>query len=264
MFLKRLFSVLKVLFLFEWRRLKYFSVDYIMDVFSKAIYLVLNLLFWYIVREAGFSMEGWKYGDIVVFLAFSELFYGLDGAVFTYASRFWMTIHTGSLDNNLTRPMDPRVRFLILNVDYISLVLTFVEFFVLLCFSGYRINCFRVTIGVLVVMGANIVLSLIRLCGSYLAFWHGKMSAMSEISDCLTSFNKYPLVILPKGLVYVFKFVFPFYFFSTFSVEIMCFSIETRELLISGMGFVCLFGLWTIVNKYLWERGLKHYESING
>ena len=264
MFLKRLYNIIKMLFLFEWRRLKYYSVDYIMDVISKVIYLALNLLFWYIVQEAGFSMEGWAYGDIVVFLAFSELFYGLDGAVFTYASRFWMCVHAGVLDNNLTRPMDARVRFMLLNVDYLNLILAFVEFAVLLLLSGHSINFFGAFIGVLVVLGANIVLSLIRLCGSYLAFWHGKMSAVSEISDCLTSFNKYPLTILPKPLVYVFKFVFPFYFFSTFSSELVCFTMDAKKLLISGTGFACLLILWSILNKVLWEKGLKRYESING
>ena len=260
----RLFSIIKILFLFEWRRLKYYSVDYIMDVASKVIYLALNLLFWYIVKETGFAMDGWEYRDIVVFLAFSELFYGLDAAVFTYASRFWMSIYAGALDNNLTRPLDARARFLLLNVDYISLVLAFVEFIVLLLFSGHTIKVFAVFAGVLAVLGANIVLSLIRLCGSYLAFWHGKMEAMSEISDSLTSFNKYPLTILPKTLVYVFKFVFPFYFFSTFSSEIACFTIEARELLISCMGFMCLLMLWMVINNVMWEKGLKRYESVNG
>ena len=264
MFLKKLYNIIKILFLFEWRRLKYYSLDYVLDVISKVIYLALNLLFWYIIQEAGFSMEGWNYGDIVVFLAFSELFYGLDGAVFTYASRFWMCVHTGALDNTLTRPLDSRVRFLLLNVDYLSIILAFVDFTVLLLFSGKSLNVVGVFFGVLVVVGANLILSLLRLCASYLAFWHGKMSAVSEISDCLTSFNKYPLTILPKPLVYAFKFVFPFYFFSTFSAELVCFTMEVTELLVSVVGMAVLFVLWSVVNKILWEKGLKRYESING
>ncbi len=235
-----------------------------MDVISKVIYLVLNLLFWIIVQKVGFFIEGWEYEDIVVFIAFSELFYGLDGAVFTYASRFWMCIHSGVLDNNLTRPIDARVRFMLLNMDYLNLFLAFVEFIVLLLLSGKRMNALAVVVGVIVVLGANIVLSLIRLCGSYLAFWHGKISAVSEVSDCLTSFNKYPLTILPKPVVYLFKFVFPFYFFSTFSSEIVCFSMDAKRLLISATGFVCSLVLWSVLNKALWKKGLKRYESING
>lgn len=264
MFLKRTYNILKIRILFEWRRLRYYSLDYVLDVISKVIYLALNLLFWYIIQEAGFSMEGWNYGDIVVFLAFSELFYGLDGAVFTYASRFWMYIHTGTLDNTLTRPLDSRVRFLLLNTDYIGVILSFAEFSFLLLFSGKQLNAAEVLFGIFVVVAANLVLSLLRLSASYLAFWHGKMCAVSEISDCLTSFNKYPLTILPKPLVYAFQFIFPFYFFSTFSAELVCFTMEPAKLLVSMIGMTVLFALWFAVNKILWEKGLRRYESING
>ena len=127
-------------------------------------------------------MEGWNYAEIIVFIAFSELFYGLDGAVFTYSSRFWICVHTGALDNTLTRPLDSRVRFLLLNVDYLSIILAFVEFMVLLLLSGKSLNIVGILFGVLVVVGADLVLSLLRLCGSYLSFWHGRMNAVSEIS----------------------------------------------------------------------------------
>ena len=61
MSLKKLFNIINIMFLFEWRRLKYYSLDYILDVGSKVVYLGLNLLFWYIIQEAGFTMEGWDY-----------------------------------------------------------------------------------------------------------------------------------------------------------------------------------------------------------
>lgn len=264
MFLKKLYNIIKILFLFEWRRLKYYSLDYVLDVVSKVIYVAFNLLFWYIIQETGFSMEGWNYAEIIVFIAFSELFYGLDGAVFTYSSRFWICVHTGALDNTLTRPLDSRVRFLLLNVDYLSIILAFVEFMVLLLLSGKSLNIVGILFGVLVVVGADLVLSLLRLCGSYLSFWHGRMNAVSEISDCLTSFNKYPLTILPRPLAYIFKFVFPFYFFSTFSAELVCLKMGAAELMVSIAGMAVLFVLWYVINKILWEKGLKHYESING
>lgn len=59
MSLKKLFNIINIMFLFEWRRLRYYSLDYILDVSSKVVYLGLNLLFWYIIQEAGFTMEGW-------------------------------------------------------------------------------------------------------------------------------------------------------------------------------------------------------------
>lgn len=264
MFFEKLYSIGKIMLLFEIKRFKYYPLDNVLKVVTKIIYVVINLLFWYVVGELRFTMEGWTYRDMIVFLAFSELFYGLDAAVFSNVSRFWTYIHAGSLDNTLTRPLDSRIRFIILNVDYLDILLTFVEFLALLFVVNEHRNILMILVSVLVVIGANFLLSMIRLCASYLAFWHGKMNVVSEISDCLTSFNKYPLTILPKGLRYLFKFIFPFYFFSTFSTELICFSIDKQEFVISVLGFVSLFILWISVNNILWNKGLKRYESING
>lgn len=261
---RKIFKMIELMFTFEIRRLRYYSFDYILNVTSKIVYLVLNILFWYVVKDVGLSMEGWKYNDVIVFLAFSELFYGLDAAIFTHASRFWMYIYSGMLDNTLTRPMNSQVRFLLLNVDYIGAIFSVIEFGCLLVISKKKILPSNIAIGIAAVIGANIVLTLMRLCGSYVAFWHGKVSAMSEMADCLTSFNKYPLTIMPKSLVYVFKFIFPFYFFSTFSTEIACFNVSKESLIISFSGFVSLIVLWILVNGILWKKGLERYESTNG
>ena len=133
--LMKIFRIIRIMFLFELRRLRYYPFDYILNVVSKIVYLVLNILFWYVVKDVGLSMKGWQYNDIIVFLAFSELFYGLDASVFTYASRFWMYIYSGTLDNTLTRPMNSQVRFLLLNVDYIGIILNVVEFISLIIIS---------------------------------------------------------------------------------------------------------------------------------
>ena len=262
--LRKIFRIIRIMFLFELRRLRYYPFDYILNVVSKIVYLVLNILFWYVVKDVGLSMKGWQYNDIIVFLAFSELFYGLDASVFTYASRFWMYIYSGTLDNTLTRPMNSQVRFLLLNVDYIGIILNVVEFISLIIISKNKFTVLNITIGILAVVGANVILALMRLCGSYVAFWHGKVSAISEMSDCLTSFNKYPFTIMPKPLIYAFKFVFPFYFFSTFSAEIVCFKVSKESLIKSVSGFVSLIVLWTLVNRVLWKKGLERYESVNG
>lgn len=180
------------------------------------------------------------------------------------ASRFWYYIYNAILDNTLTRPLDPRVRFIILNIDYVEIILTFLEFIFLLIVSNTKISITSVLFGVIIVIMANIVLSLIRLCGSYFAFWHGKMSAICEVSDALTSFNKYPLTIMPPIIIYIFKFLVPFYFFSTFSAEIVCNLVGIKTISISIAGMIINIILWLVINNIIWKKGLERYESING
>lgn len=264
MLLKKINRVIKILIYFEYRRGIYFPVDTITTILSKILYLTINLMFWYFLIDSEYMIKGWTYSNIIVFIAFSELFYGMDGSIFSVSSRFWRIIHTGQLDCLLVRPLDPRLRFILVNIDYISLVSTLVEFTVLLLLSGLHIDFWSVLLGILIVILANLVLLNIRFLLSYMCFWHGRMDAITEISDSFNIFNKYPLTIMPKGLKILFQFFLPFYFFSTLSAELVVGFLAPLELFTVLIGLVLNFVLWVFVSDYIWKKGLEKYESIHG
>lgn len=264
MFLRKSMQYLKVLCRMRVSRYREFPADTLLSLLSSLLYLLLNLAFWFLVNNAGFFVEGWSYGQLLVFVAFSELFFGLDGAIFGNSSRFWYHIYSGSLDVLLTRPQDPRVRFLMLNIDFLGIFTSFITFAFLLVFSGERVSLALLLLGVLFVLTADAVLGLIRFTLSYTAFWLGRMDAICELADALTWFNKYPLVIMPKAVRVVFKLLVPFYFFSTFSSELVLSKLEPGALL-PGIGALLLCAaLWCAINSLVWKRGLARYESING
>lgn len=264
MFLKRWSSLLHILISFEWKRMKYFKMDFVINFLGKVMFLLTNLLFWYSLSSAGYELPGWTYQNVIIFIAFSELFYGLDGAVFSMASRFWRYIYSGNLDCGLVRPIDPRVRFLLLNIDYVGLVCTFIEFMTILLFAHADLSFFAVVLGVIFVLWANVILSIIRSCMSYLAFWHGKMEAISEVSDAMSTFNKYPLVIMPKPVIELFKILLPFYFFSTMEAELVNQMIGVKEGIFSVVAFLVCTMLWVVLNNIVWKKGLIRYEGLNG
>jgi ABC-2 type transport system permease protein len=264
MFLRKSRELIKILIKFRVSRYRMFKADTILNILSSLAYLAANLLFWYLITDTGFFIEGWSYKDILVFIAFSELFFGLDSAVFSVISRFWNLIYTGALDTHLMRPLDPRMRLIILNIDYMGILSSFLTFVIILLISCIKLNIILVFSGILVVFTANVVLALIRLTMSYAAFWIGKMDAMSELADCMTLFNKYPLVIMPKAVRILLKTVLPFYFFSTFSAEAVTgkISYETAGLGLFGIFISLIF--WSIINRIIWKKGTARYEGING
>lgn len=261
---KKYREINKVYFRSIIRRFQYFKLDTTLKLISNIVYIVSGILFWFLVTDAGFKIEGWSFNDILVFVAFSELFYSIEMSMFGMVSRFWRVIYSGMLDTLLTRPLDPRLRFAMLNVDYSGILNGFIKFSVILFIAKTRVSPIAVLAGIVVVFVANTILALIRLLLSYSAFWFGKMDAMSELADCLTQFNKYPLVIMPKVIRLLFMFGFPFYFFSTYPSELVLGKLNPRTLV---FGIVCLIFnilLWTFINKILWEKGREKYESING
>lgn len=261
---KKYIRINKVYFRFIIRRFQYFKLDTILSFISNIVYIASGILFWYLVSDAGFGIEGWTFNDILVFVAFSELFYSIESSMFGVISRFWRVIYSGMLDTLLTRPLDPRLRFAMLNVNYSGILHGFIKFTIILLIANTRVSPIMVLAGIVVVFVANTILALIRLLLSYSAFWFGKMDAMSELTDCLNQFNKYPLVIMPKVIKVFFMFGLPFYFFSTFSSELVLGKLNQRTLVIGAVCLIFNILLWTLLNKILWKKGRERYESING
>jgi len=264
MYYQRLKNLTISLFRIRIYRLKEFKFDSVVGLVTDLFYLAANLVFWMFIFNSSYSIEGWDIHYIFVFLAYSELFYGLDSSIFSIASRFWLYVVTGTLDTFLVRPMDPRIRIVLLNVNFIGIIKSIVVFTILLILSGVDMNIFIILLGVVIVIVSNFVLMLIRLVLSYLSFKFGRVDAVTELTDSLVMFNKYPLTILPKSLIVIFKLVLPFFFFSTFSAIInieSSFSFDSMYSIIMLLG--CLV-FWVIINKVFWKWGLSRYESYNG
>ncbi|MCL2841003.1 MAG: ABC transporter permease [Defluviitaleaceae bacterium] len=267
MCLKRAIDLTIIMLKMSFNRAKMFKADSIMGIISSVTYLSANILFWVVVMTAPtFALEGWSFQNIVMFIAFSELFFGLDGAAFTMSSRFWRVIYSGSLDALHTRPMDSRLRFIIVNIDFVKIVTAFISFMILILVSGVQIvsHLPLLVIGFIFVVLSNIVLSLMRLTLSYAAFWLGKMDALSEVADCLTWFNKYPLVNVPGVASLLFRTILPFYFFSTFPTEVSAGMLSHSDIVLGLLFMSLCIVFWVIIHGMVWKRGLRKYESVNG
>lgn len=257
-------NLIKLSILFNIKRTQYFKLDALFSFITGTIYIATGILFWYILLDLGITLKGWNFSDVMVFIAFSELFYGIETSIFGVMSRFWRVIHIGQLDMLLIRPLDPRLRFFILNIKLTGLLTAIIKFIIIIIISGKQLNILFVICGILIVLLANTILALIRLFLTYLAFWCGNMDALSELTDSLTQFNKYPLVIFPAVIKFFCMFGFPFYFFSTYPAELVLNKLNTHTLLWGSFCLCFNICFWIILNRLLWKKGRNKYESING
>lgn len=241
-----------------------FKVNTLFEILTSFFYLLINLFFWKILFNLGYVLPGWTYNDTIVFIAFSELFFGLQGAIFSSLSRFWTVIISGQLDVMLVRPFDSRIRTAVLNIDYIELIKTMLFFTVLLIYSQKHINLIWLIIAITVCLISLYVFSLIQLTISYLAFFFGKVEAFNELSDSLTVINKYPVTILPKKIFNILRLILPFLFFSTFPSQIANQLLTPNAALFGVIGLMVNLIIWSIINNITWKKGLRRYESYNG
>lgn len=261
---KRTYLIFKVLFKFRIRIMKTFKLDSILAMASNIILLLGSILFWLLISESGFDLKGWSYSDILVFIAFSEMFYGFEQNVFASASEFWRVIYMGVLDVQIMRPFDVRLRFLLMNVDYLGLFLSFIKVGIIILVSGSRLSLGKILLAISFIFMACYVLMLIRFMVSYLAFKYGKTEVVTQLCDSITKFNKYPLVIFPVVIRIIMTVALPFYFFSTFPAEYVLGKVTGVNILYMLCALLGNMVLWTVLNNLAWRRGRINYESLNG
>lgn len=264
MFLKKTTSLIKIMFRFKVSRYKNFKLDSILLSTSNIVFLLGTILFWYLINDAGFIVDSWSYSEILVFIGLSEMFYGFEQNVFSVASLFWNVVYTGSLDTQLVRPIDPRIRFMLLNINYSGLLTAFIKMAVIFVYSGAQLNILRLVFSIIIILLANVVLTLIRLIICYISFWGGKMDSLTQICDSFTTFNKYPLIIFPNFIKVIFQTIVPFYFFSTFPAEFLLGKLNYHNMLIIILGLIINIIIWTVLNNLAWKKGRERYESISG
>lgn len=245
-------------------RYQSFRMDSFLLFISNLIFLIGTIVFWYVVNDVGFIVDGWTYAQILVFIALSELFYTFEQNIFSVAALFWQVIYTGSIDTQLIRPMDPRKRFLLLNIDYLGLLVGFVKVFLILRIANIYLEPWKLFISIVLVFLANYTLMLIQFSICYAAFCSCKIDFLTQFCDSFIQFNKYPLVILPQIVKVLFQTLLPFYFFSTFPAEFVLDKVSGPNLMFMLLGLAGSIILWTCINKTIWNWGRTHYESING
>ncbi|MEG0793508.1 MAG: ABC-2 family transporter protein [Lachnospiraceae bacterium] len=238
--------------------------DFVFMSISNIAFLLGSILFWYLVTNVGFAVEGWTFSKLLVYVAYSELFYGFHQNIFGIASSYWKAIYTGFFDVQICRPMDTRFRLIFLNADFGGIVFSFIKFLVILAVSKESFGIVPLLISIAVVFWASLTFALIQFIFSYMAFWLHKVEAIVEISENLTLFNKYPLDIFPLVLRSIVTVIFPFYFFSTFPAKVVLEKYAVTQIVMGVILLIANLIFWFILNKIVFQRGRMRYESIQG
>lgn len=246
------------------KKIKYFKVDYGFMIISNIIQVLIMIVFWDSLYNNNLILPNWDWSHLMIFTAFSEMFFGLKSSFTMAGSRFWTLIVSGKLDSFLVRPIDSRFHFIIRNFRPEFLIRTIPSIFILITISGLTLKPMAFLFGIIVCGIGVILLTLIELCIGYTAFKYGKVDAINELIDSLLQFNSYPLTIFGKVLTSIFTFIIPFMFFSTIPSQIGTNMLGSKELIMAILSLLFVSSIWLGLDNFLWRKGIENYESYNG
>lgn len=247
------------------RRLRQFTVSFLLDVTASLAYAGITVIFWRVIYGRIRPLPGWTLGQAFAFSAFFELFYALSMSLFVGTGKLWNNIITGRIDVYLIRPVDPRLLMGLLTVRMESFIRALPS--IVLLFSLALAHGVRFTIGnalaslVIVTLGA-LTYAFVQMAGSWASFWIGRAQMLDEITDSLNELARYPHTIFPDWLRMALMTVVPMAFASTEPARVLT---GMSGNMVGAIGVAMgVTAVWWFIQDLLWKKGLRRYDSYGG
>lgn len=257
----RRFFIIQAKQRFQWRASLAF------DVISTAVWMGVYAMFWRVIFDRFPGFQGWSFPSILAFVAFQELSYGLLTGLFIGATKFWIHIKMGWLDNYLTKPFDPRLMAVVSRINPWQVAKSALMFTILLVLAsrmGLNVDIIRVTVAVLLAFLGAVGRAMITMTINFVAFWWGDVDALHELIGTMDHFGSFPTTVFPTTIQIVFTLGFPLIFAATFPALFTAAKVALLDLAAPLLMLLIGLFIWATVLRVLWASGLRRYESYGG
>ncbi len=250
------------------RRESEYKAGFYTFIFHQIIAISIWLIFWKaIINNIGDNgkLGDWDYGRMVMLTGFVSINMGM-WALFSTIWRLPRQILTGELNNHLIKPVHPFLHMVFKRLNLRATPRIFIGIGVLTLGS---INsqashppsavCLAALISMLSFLTTIMPFAIVCLA----AFWIGKAEFLRDLFIELFLFQNYPLSEFPKPFIVVFTIVIPMIFAATTPVLVLTqWDVATSLTALGAMILIIVTQL--LLFKFLWNRGLRRYESYGG
>jgi len=239
-----------------------YRTNFLTSVLTDAVWFAIEISLFTVLYSHVNTLAGWTQEQVYFFLG---IFFASD-ALFTvcFQRNFWNfsdLVNKGELDTLLTKPIHPL--FLALSRS-INLTAGFNLIFGLAIaakFSkaaGFAGGFHWLEVGVWLLVGVITAL-LLRFTFSIWVFWTERSWALSRMYYQFFAFATKPDPIYPKVIRYLILTALPFAFIGSVPARALLHGLTQEEYLSLGAVLIT----FTLLNKFLWNKGLKRYQSAS-
>jgi ABC-2 type transport system permease protein len=240
-----------------------FRINGLLFGLAPVVWALTILVFLSIVFSKVKTLGGWSFWETVFLLGVSEAIFIVYWASFLVNLRSFINrVRTGRFDQLLLKPVNLRflVSFQALDFTLLgSFVNSLAIFFVSLVKVSQQIDLARLPGFLFLLLAAYIICHLFHFIFASLAFWvvnaRPFLDWIFEVSD----FGHYPAQIYPPSLRLFFTFFVPVLFFGYFPTAFLLGRLENVYLAIAVLLILILY----VISRYLWQAGLRRYQSAS-
>lgn len=230
---------------------------FLLQAFGMLLNDVLLLFFWAVIFNRFPTLNGWALRDVVALYGVAAVGFGIATVVCGNSGQIARIIAGGDLDYYLALPADPLVHVLVSRTSMPSWGDVLFGLAVYLVAMPERWT----TLPLFCLLGflaALIFIAFSVIVGSF-AFWIGQSQNLAmQLRSALLTFGLYPVDIFPAGVRFLLYTLIPAAFVGSVPAKLLA---DFRWAWLLGL-IACAAG-FTVVARFVFNRGLRRYESGN-
>ncbi len=239
-----------------------YRTNFLTAVTVDIIWIAVELSLFSVLYANVTTLAGWTQAQIYFFLG---IFFSSD-ALFTvfFQRNFWNfsdLVNKGELDILLTKPIHPLFLALSRSINLTAVFNIVLGLSIAVRFSkpaGFSGGIYWSLVALWLLIGL-IAAVLIRFAFSVWVFWTDRSWAISRLYYQFFAFATKPDTLYPKAIRYLILTALPFAFIGSVPARALLYGLELKEYM---MLFSVLF-TFILLNSFLWQRGLKRYQSAS-
>jgi len=230
-------------------------------------YIILGavwIIFWGLLISNLEGIAHWRMPMLIMLTGFVYFNQAIND-LFWYTFRLDQVIIKGEIETHLVRPVNVLYALVIGKINIADLLPAMIGMGIILyaVFGYFEIMTIKFFLGLLAgLIGVGIIQSIMSIIGA-LGFWFGNMMSLRMILRSFKMAERYPMDLYAMSIQVFFTFVMPFIFIGTFPVLILTRYTLQESLHILGIE-ILVFIFWFGLMLFIWNRGVRRYESVGG
>lgn len=243
------------------KRLMEYRVDFMIGMFAFMLNQGAGLLFLYVIFQNIQSLAGFSIEQILLMYGLSLIPKGIDHLFFDNLWLLPRIVRQGTMDRYLLRPVNPLYTFLIERFQpdaFGEIILGTALVITTAIRMQFSITIFQVLAVMLFIFLGIFLFTALKLLTSSTSFWLKNSYPLMQITYNISDFTKYPLTIFPKLIQRLMTYVIPFALVSYYPGLYVFGMIGFGEVLLYLTAVLFILMSFAL---FVWNKGLKHYES---
>lgn len=246
----------------NWVRAVVYRTNFLTAVVVDLVWIAVEFSLFSVIYANVPTLGGWTQSQVFFFLG---VFFAAD-ALFTtfFQTNFWRfsdLVNRGELDVLLTKPVHPLFLTLTRWINLTAIFNFFLGGAIILIYSkaaGFKGGIYWLSLAAWVLIGLTMQL-FVRFTFSVVVFWTERGFALARLYYQFFQFATKPDTIYPKMIRYAILTFLPFAFVGSVPARAVLFGLEPHEYVIVGTVLLAFF----VLNRTLWVRGLRRYQSAS-